>query len=77
MHQLTFSAEGGPASRFLNQIPRINAVAGFHDMVMTSLEEPWRTIFKVPTMPPTAVIAGAGLVNGYAATRLFDRYRTN
>jgi RHS repeat-associated protein len=55
-------SEGDGCSRFFNDIPGMNAIAGMHDMMMTSVRGTWGTIFNVPLMPPAALISAAAVV---------------
>ena len=50
-----FFEEGGPVSRFANQIPGINAVSGLHDKMQISMGNSiWRDVLNVPGMPVAA-----------------------
>ncbi len=56
--------EGGRVSRFANQVPGINAVAGLHDVFQVSLSN-WngpiaRSIFNIPGMPVAGAVTYAG-----------------
>jgi len=59
--------EGGYVSRFINQIPGVNAVAGMHDVFQVRLEELGdgmaRNIFNVPGMAVAAAITYPGILD--------------
>ncbi len=54
--------EGGRISRFMNNIPGINAVAGLHDVFQINLGSFAGTVLCYPSMLPLAVPTYAGLM---------------
>ncbi len=55
--------EGGPVSRFTNQIPGINAVAGMHDVLQVSMGTTvWRDVLNVPGMGVAAGVTYSGFI---------------
>jgi hypothetical protein len=56
-----FYSEGAKASRILNSVGGINAVAGMHDTFQIHLPYPWRDILNIPGVPVAAAITYAAL----------------
>ncbi len=55
--------EGGKVSRFANQIPTVNAIAGMHDVFQVSMGgSVWRDVLNVPGMAVAAGVTYAGFV---------------
>ena len=71
--------EGGKLSRFFNQVPGVNAVAGMHDVFQINLDRIWlpnaRDIFNVPGMIPASAVTYAALMQGPASQALLVEKR--
>lgn len=52
--------EGSPVTRFLNQIPSFNGVAGFHDQIQAQTTGAVRRIINFPGILPSIAITGLG-----------------
>ncbi|KXJ11728.1 tRNA(Glu)-specific nuclease WapA [Exaiptasia diaphana] len=64
--------EGGRVSRFLNEIPGVNAVAGLHDSFQVGMDSlsGARDMLNVPGMFPAAGITYGALIDGPASQAL-------
>jgi len=69
-----FLCEGGPVSRFANEIPGINAVAGFHDQIQNFFlrngGQVINAITNVPTMFLAAGLTYTALLQGQPSVQL-------
>jgi len=68
--------EGGVVSKFANNIPGVNAVAGMHDVFQVKLQEALgvtgRNVLNVPGMPIAAALTAAGSLSGMPSTYLIN-----
>ncbi|NKB16703.1 MAG: hypothetical protein HC774_07330 [Sphingomonadales bacterium] len=64
-YALTSAKVNSPLSRFLNQIPGVNAVAGMHDVFQAQLPDNWvRNAINIPRMPVAATMTYPALLRG-------------